>query len=172
MSDIKTSTLPLKETIFANVYAFNEFDSRAPGNGSAPEWRMKIDAQRGAVLGSEMKNNSCKLSRWTTESLLNGVDQMRFGFISRANPKDRKKHLIFGTSVYKPKDMENMIHLDICNGWGIFKAFVDICFGNPDGKYVLVKDPNNPLLRFYGANSSTVEDHVDVDDEKETFLNL
>lgn len=148
------------------MFAFNEFDSRAPGNGSAPDWRMKIDAQRGAVLGSEMKNNSNKLSRWTTEALLSGVDQMRFGFVSRNTPKDRKKHVILGTALYKPVDMASHINLNVYNGWGIFKALVDICFDLPDGKYVLVKDPNRPLLRFYQTNNSGNTHPGDASDEE------
>jgi translation initiation factor 3 subunit D len=162
-----SSTYPGNETSFANVFAFNEFDSRANGAGNAPEWRMKIDAQRGAVLGSEMKNNCNKLARWTTESLLNGVDQMRFGFVSRVSSKDRKKHCVLGTGVYKPLDMASHINLNVDNGWGIFKAVVDICFGMSDGKYVLVKDPNKPILKLYQVNQDQHDqvDQVDRDEQ-------
>ena len=42
-------------------------------------WRQKIDAQRGAVLATELKNNSCRLARWTAQSLLAGADLMKLG---------------------------------------------------------------------------------------------
>jgi translation initiation factor 3 subunit D len=61
------------------VRALNEFDPRAPGAGGAPDWRSKLDSQRGAVVATEMKNNSCKLAKWTVQSVLAGADTMKIG---------------------------------------------------------------------------------------------
>jgi hypothetical protein len=36
-------------------------------------WRQKIDTQRGAVLATELKNNSCKLAKWTAQSIIAGA---------------------------------------------------------------------------------------------------
>jgi translation initiation factor 3 subunit D len=36
------------------------------------EWKQKLESQLGAVLASEMKNNTNKLARWTAEAMLNG----------------------------------------------------------------------------------------------------
>ena len=36
-------------------------------------WREKIDNQAGAVLASELKNNSFKLAKWTAQLLLTGA---------------------------------------------------------------------------------------------------
>lgn len=43
------------------------------------EWRQKLDIQRGAVLANELRNNSCKLAKWTVQALLAGSDQVKFG---------------------------------------------------------------------------------------------
>lgn len=43
------------------------------------DWRVKLDNQRGAVLATELKNNSCKLAKWTVGALLAGSDQLKFG---------------------------------------------------------------------------------------------
>lgn len=43
------------------------------------DWRQKLDMQRGAVLANELRNNACKLAKWTVQSLLAGSDQMKFG---------------------------------------------------------------------------------------------
>ena len=43
------------------------------------DWRSRLDNQRGAVLATELKNNSCKLAKWTVCSLLAGSDQIKFG---------------------------------------------------------------------------------------------
>ncbi len=61
------------------IKALNEFDSRAQGAGGALDWRQKLDTQRGAVVTTEMKNNSCKLARWAVQSILAGADQMKLG---------------------------------------------------------------------------------------------
>jgi translation initiation factor 3 subunit D len=57
----------------------NEFDSRAQGAGGAPDWRSKLDSQRGAVVATEMKNNSCKLARWAVQSILAGAEVLKIG---------------------------------------------------------------------------------------------
>jgi translation initiation factor 3 subunit D len=96
-----SSSLPVKDTILVSVKALNEFDSRAVGAGGAPDWRQKIDSQRGAVMASELKNNGNKLAKWTVEALLAGTDQIRLGFCSRINPRDRTRHAILGTTFFK-----------------------------------------------------------------------
>lgn len=64
------------------VRALNEFDPRAQGAGGAPDWRSKLDSQRGAVVATEMKNNSCKLAKWTVQSVLAGADLMKIGYVT------------------------------------------------------------------------------------------
>ena len=59
--------------------ALNEFDSKAPGSGGALDWRTKLIGSRGAVVATEMKNNSCKLARWTVQSILAKADVMKLG---------------------------------------------------------------------------------------------
>ncbi len=75
------------EDQFLVLKALNEFDHKAQGSGGALDWRTKLTSQRGAVVATEMKNNSCKLARWTTQAILAKADQMRLGFVSRANPR-------------------------------------------------------------------------------------
>lgn len=66
------------EPQFMNIKALNEWDSRVAG---AIDWRQKLDLQRGAVLANELKNNSCKLARWTVQALLAGSDHIKFGYV-------------------------------------------------------------------------------------------
>ena len=64
---------------FLTIKALNEFDHKAQGSGGALDWRTKLVSQRGAVIATEMKNNSCKLARWTTQSVLGKADVMKLG---------------------------------------------------------------------------------------------
>ncbi len=73
---------PREGQSLVTIRALNEFDPRAQGAGGAPDWRSKLDSQRGAVVATEMKNNSCKLARWTVQSVLAGADLMKIGYVS------------------------------------------------------------------------------------------
>lgn len=68
------------------IKALNEFDSKAQGSGGALDWRSKLVTQRGAVVATEMKNNSCKLARWTVQSILSKSDVMKLGYVSSVSP--------------------------------------------------------------------------------------
>ncbi|KIM63633.1 hypothetical protein SCLCIDRAFT_116892 [Scleroderma citrinum Foug A] len=124
------------------IRALNEFDPRAPGAGGAPDWRAKLDSQRGAVVATEMKNNSCKLAKWTVQSILSGADLMKVGYISRVNPKDHTRHVILSTASMRPTDFAAQLNVSLANGWGIVRTITDLCMKMPEGKYVLIKDPN------------------------------
>jgi len=67
------------EDQFLTIKALNEFDNKAQGAGGALDWRTKLASQRGAVLATEMKNNSFKLARWTVQSILAKADTMKLG---------------------------------------------------------------------------------------------
>ncbi|KII94641.1 hypothetical protein PLICRDRAFT_148682 [Plicaturopsis crispa FD-325 SS-3] len=145
------------------IRALNEFDPRAQGAGGAPDWRSKLDSQRGAVVATEMKNNSCKLAKWTVQSVLAGADLMKIGYISRANPRDNTRHVILSTASMRPTDFAAQLNVSLANGWGIVRTVTDMCMKMPEGKYVLVKDPNKPVIRLYSVPMSafTVEDDED-----------
>lgn len=154
------------------VKALNEFDSKAPGSGGALDWRNKLVSQRGAVIATEMKNNSCKLARWTTQAILAKADGMKLGFISRANPRSAAGHVILGVVGYKPREFASQMNLNLGNGWGIVRTIVDriraLDADEPADavkKYVLIKDPNKSVLRLYSVPATTFEE--DEEDEVE-----
>ncbi|KAJ7102661.1 eukaryotic translation initiation factor 3 subunit D [Mycena crocata] len=153
------------------IRALNEFDPRSQGAGGAPDWRAKLDSQRGAVVATEMKNNSCKLAKWTVQSVLAGADLMKIGYISRANPRDNTRHVILSTASMRPTDFAAQLNVSLANGWGIVRTVTDLCMKMPEGKYVLVKDPNKPVIRLYAvplaAFTGEDEDGEGFEDEGE-----
>jgi translation initiation factor 3 subunit D len=64
------------EEQFVTIKALNEIDSKNL------DWRSKLDSQRGAVVATEMKNNSCKLARWAMQSVLADAAFMKIGYPS------------------------------------------------------------------------------------------
>ncbi|KAF8732583.1 hypothetical protein AX14_004189 [Amanita brunnescens Koide BX004] len=163
---------PVEGHGLVTIRALNEFDTRAQGAGGAPDWRTKLDSQRGAVVATEMKNNSCKLARWTVQSVLAGADLLKVGYISRINPRDNARHVILSTASVRPTEFAAQLNVSLANGWGIVRTVTDLCLKMPEGKYVLVKDPNKPVIRLYAVPPGTFqteeEEDVDVaDDEQE-----
>ena len=59
---------------------------------------------------------------------------------------------------WKPRDFANQMNLSLSNGWGIVRTIADMCLKREEGKYVLVKDPNKPMLRLYEVPMNTFED--------------
>jgi translation initiation factor 3 subunit D len=55
------------------------------------------------------------------------------------------------------------MNVSLNNGWGIVRTLVDMVMKQPEGMYVLVKDPNNPMIRLY----SVPEDAFDEEEEEE-----
>ncbi|KAK7731006.1 hypothetical protein SLS53_008877 [Cytospora paraplurivora] len=146
---------------YLTIHALNEFDSKAQGSGGALDWRSKLVSQRGAVVATEMKNNSCKLARWTVQSILAKADMMKLGFVSRVNPKVNDKHVILGVIGWKPRDFANQMNLSLSNGWGIVRTISDMVLKNDgadEAKYVLVKDPNKSILRLYEVPAGSLDD--------------
>jgi len=152
---------------FLSVKALNEFDSKAPGSGGALDWRTKLGTQRGAVVATEMKNNSCKLARWTTQAILAKADVIKLGFVSRAKSKDNGRHVILGVMAYKPREFSAQMNLSLSNQWGIVRTIIDMCMRMPEGKYVLVKDPNKPVLRLYEVPPNTFDEELEAPIEQE-----
>ena len=106
------------EDLFLRLYALNEIDAKL---NSSIDWRQKLESQRGAVLATELKNNSNKLAKWTLQAMLAGADLIKLGFVSRTNPKLNESHVILGTGVYKPRELAPRrvlavprLHLDGC----------------------------------------------------------
>lgn len=151
------------ELQFVNIKALNEWDSRFSGG---VDWRQKLDNQRGAVLANELKNNACKLAKWTVQAILAGADNIKFGYVTRFNVKDSSRHVILGTQQFKPVEFGQQINLSMDNAWGVVRCVLDIIMQQKDGKYLIVKDPNKPLLRLYDIPDNTF-DTEDSDQESE-----
>ncbi|KAK7970546.1 hypothetical protein PG984_001838 [Apiospora sp. TS-2023a] len=155
------------EDQYVTVKALNEFDNKAQGSGGALDWRSKLATQRGAVVATEMKNNSVKLARWTVQSILANADVMKIGFVSRASPKVNDKHVILGVIGWKPRDFANQMNLSLANGWGIVRTIADMCLKREEGKFVLVKDPNKSILRLYEVPAGSFDDDDEVEEVAE-----
>jgi translation initiation factor 3 subunit D len=151
------------EIQFINVKALNEWDPRHSGG---IEWRQKLDSQRGAVLANELRNNACKLAKWTVQALLAGSDQIKFGYVSRVHVRDDSNHVILGTQQFKPTEFATQISLNMDNAWGVLRCVIDLCMKQKDGKYLILRDPNKQLIHLFDIPDNTFEsEEEDSSDE-------
>jgi translation initiation factor 3 subunit D len=159
----------VKNTQYMTAFALNEYLPATAGHGqpsaasTAGSWRDKIDNQRGAVLATELKNNSFKLAKWTAQSLLAGADQMKIGFVSRTAPKNSYEHVILATQFYRPSDFASQITLREANMWALFRYFISLFQKQEEGKYVLMRDPNHAVLKIYKVPPNTFDEDDDDD---------
>ena len=153
---------PNNETQFLTIKALNEWDSKL-ANGV--EWRQKLGTQRGAVLANELRNNTCKLAKWTVQALLVGSNHLKLGYISRVNARSCSKHVILETQQFKPNDFANQINLNMDNAWGILRCIIDLCMKQKDGKYLIMKDPNKSMIRLYDIPDNTFESEEEQEED-------
>lgn len=142
-----------------SVHALNEYFPGAANNaggGNYVDWRSRLLSQRGAVLATEVRNNAAQFSRWTVEAILAGADQLKLGFVSRNTPlTPQKGHTILGTQFCKPLEFAQQVNVDMTQCWGVVKSLVDIFLNMDDGRFVILKDPNQPKVRIYQLSSAT-----------------
>lgn len=62
--------------------------------------------------------------------------------MSRVHPRDDSNHVILGTQQFKPSAFAQQINLNLDNAWGILRCIIDLCMNQPDGKYLVLRDPN------------------------------
>jgi translation initiation factor 3 subunit D len=79
--------------VYQNTYTLLEYDTGA----KASNWKANLDLMMAQCLTKEVQDNSNKISRWVVQSLLAGVEHIKFAFVSRRNSKDTSKHVILGT---------------------------------------------------------------------------
>uniref|UniRef100_F1KZJ9 Eukaryotic translation initiation factor 3 subunit D n=1 Tax=Ascaris suum TaxID=6253 RepID=F1KZJ9_ASCSU len=143
------------------IKALNEWDPKLSGG---VDWRSRLDTQKGAVLATELQNNSCKLAKWTLQALLAGSDVMKFGYVSRVNARNSADHMILGTQQSKPEEFASNIALNLDNAWGIVRCIVDQCMEQPAGKYLLFKEPNKPCISLYSLPEGALESSDESED--------
>jgi translation initiation factor 3 subunit D len=149
-------------TGFMSIKALNEYK-----RDQKMDWRRGLGAQSGAVLATELKNNSCKIARWTIASMLSGSSILRLGYLSRKTANPQQGHVMLGSTAFKPRDLAAQTSLNMKNGWAILKEIISVVQKYDQGKYVLLKDPNKPVLRLYSVPQNSFEDDDSSEEEEE-----
>ena len=77
------------------------------------------------------------------------VLQMRVGFVSRVSASDNKSHVVLGCQRFKPREIATQAGVKPAALWGSLKRIIDTIRTLPNGHLVMMRDPNEAILKFY-----------------------
>jgi len=139
---------------FINTFALNEFNT---------ELYKSSNNTPSQLLKKEIVNNHLKITKWTVQSYLAGVNFIKFGFISRKKVTDNNNHIITGYYDMKLSDCFKFTHFNEKLAWGMFKQIVEVIRNQNDGYFILMKDlsTNKPLIKLFKTPN------IEEDDEDE-----
>jgi len=136
------------ETIDGNlveICALNEW------NLSATNWRKEVDQRIGVVLATEIKNNTCRMSRVIAKAYLSGASNIHIGFVSRKTPSDAVNHVLLATLPFQTQDSAAQINVTERGLWGVADTLLQQLVPLPEGKYFITKQDANPVLTLYAT---------------------
>ena len=76
------------------------------------------------MLNKEITDNASKFNRWTMQSIIAGVDKMRFAFVQRTDIDSAKSHKVVGMANVNPTAFAGQINLNVTNCWAVLKDLV------------------------------------------------
>jgi len=68
---------------------------------------------------------------------------------------------------FKPQEFASQIALNMDNAWGIVRCIIDFLNKQSDGKYIIMKDPNKPIIRIYEIPDNSFSDEEQADQEND-----
>lgn len=140
--------------VYQNTYSLLEYEL------NKQNWKTSLDMMTAQCLTKEVQDNSCKVSRWVVQSLLAGVDHIKFVFVSRKYQKDAQNHVILGTYGTDVRSYQNQINLSMTQCWAILQEAIDYVYGYGEqtGEYVFMKEPTKHMMRLFKVTQEEVDD--------------
>ena len=87
-------------------------------------WTKDLDQMTMVMLNKEITDNASKFNRWTMQSIIAGVDKMRFAFVQRTDIDSAKSHKVVGMANVNPTAFAGQINLNVTNCWAVLKDLV------------------------------------------------
>ena len=141
----------------SNLFVLLEWNTKRQG------WTKDLDQMTMPMLHKEIADNASKFNRWTMQSILGGVDKMRFAFCQRNDVTSSKSHKVVGFASLKPLDFAKEINLNLQNCWAVLK---DLCKTileqeQTGAEYLYMKEPTQYTYRLY--HMVKTENEIDED---------
>lgn len=152
-TEIDTYTEENNAIVPMKLFAVNEYDTKITGG-----YKEKLETKKGQIFANEIKNNSCKISKWALKAMLAGVEIVKIAYVCREHPNATDKHHLVYVQKIRVQTLMQDLNLSYSNCWGVFKSVVDAIRKEPDGKYVLIKDPMKPVVRIFSATNEVKDE--------------
>lgn len=125
-----------------------------PQSSQAQDWKKTIGTKYRTIMLGAIRQNRSMVARWTAQAILAGAKKVKLGFVARNRITSNTSHSLCTTRSFTDKEMANEVNggngRDMPrNMWGMFFAIVKTVRAEEDGRFILVKDPNQPRLRIY-----------------------
>lgn len=167
---VRTEVQAQSNNTYIAAKCLNEF---VPSSTAAKQlsWKQYLESQKGAILANEVKNNSFKVGRWIAQAILAGCDTFKLGYAVRTRPNDPYSHDLIAVHQHPTMQFAAQISLSENNAFGIIRHVIDMVREEEDGDYILLKDPNKPVIRLYsvppGAFDAAEEEEEEGASEEE-----
>ena len=150
------------ENHFISIKALNEIDTKTSGGS---DYKLKLDTQAASVFATELKNNNSKIARWATLASLSGCDELRLGYVTRFLADDPKSHMIVAVQKIPAERFITQVGLNLGKMWAFVRSLFDQWMALEDGKYLLIKEPNEAKLSLHTLPASFALDEEDVEED-------
>ena len=146
----------------SNLFILLEWNLKRQG------WTKELDQMTTVMFNKELSDNASKFNRWTMQSIIAGVDKMRFAFVQRTNLASNKAHNVVGFISVKPEAFAGQINLNIQKCWAVLKDLVSTVLDqeHTSAEYLYMKDPVQPnyKLIYMVKTENEDEDNSEEDD--------
>lgn len=139
-------------------------------NTKRQPWEKDLDMATPVMLTKEIGDNSCKFNRWTMQSIICGLDRMRFAFVMRVDGSPKQHRMVAHTST-TPLAFANQINLQVNNCWAILRDVLQTVLDQTPAKgdFLYMKEINQPNYRLIHMLEPVI-DEVDSDSDDNNYI--
>ena len=120
------------------------------------------------MLTKEITDNANKFSRWTMQSIIDGVDKMRFAFVQRLEGSV-VNHKVVGGQTVQTSAFAKQINLNVPNCWAVLRDVIETVQQQEEAQaeYLYLKEPTQVqyTLRKMVNEENEEDDESDSDDD-------
>jgi len=150
----------------------NEYDPKDElRKGDASDWRQKLEQHYSASTLSAIKNNSARIAKVAMQAMICGNELIKIGYVSRTKVTDATRHEILAVKTTRTAEfikqlIDSKLPVDNKHVWAVVRKMChtmmekreDGRYVFPEGKYVMIKMPNKPLLSVYQVPDNAFEE--------------
>ena len=153
------------EVDFANMFVLHEW------NEKRQNWAKDLDSSTASMLLKEVTDNANKFSRWTIQSIIDGVEKMRFAFVQRME-NSTTTHKVVGATTVNTISFAKQINLSIANCWAVFKDVIETVVQQEESnaEYLYLKEPLTDKYRLIKMGEETNEEDEDSDEDNDGLI--